>query len=45
MSSQTLLYFGICVFALMGIGIVLTAIEFKKMATDSVARKDKNDRS
>lgn len=39
MSTPTIFYFAIGVFSLMMIGIILTALEFRKAEAESVARK------
>ncbi len=39
MSTGTILYFAIGVFTLMVIGIVLTGVEFRKMAKQATIRK------
>jgi hypothetical protein len=39
MSTPTIFYFAIGVFTLMMIGIVLTALEFRKLSAKSAARK------
>lgn len=40
MSTMTLLYFAIAVFVTMGIGLILTALEFRKIADASVDSGD-----
>lgn len=39
MSTPTIFYFAIGVFSLMMIGIILTALEFRKAEAESVAHK------
>jgi len=44
MSTGTIFFFAIGVFALMVIGILLTAREFNRLTEDPSLRKDRSDR-
>ncbi len=40
MTDMNILFFGIIVFALMLVGIILTVVEFRRISPDNPARRD-----